>query len=96
MSMYNGITTARMVREHVETVLYGGKERELEDRAASLIKLMLIIEQVLKTDGSIADLITEAVIQAYDSTEDHDRNLQAFMAQTSKQTSKELAKAKKG
>ena len=39
MSMYDGITTSRMVREHVETVLYGGKEHELEDRAASLIKL---------------------------------------------------------
>jgi hypothetical protein len=93
--MYDGITTARMVREHVETVLYGGKEHELEDRAASLIRLLLIFEQVLKADGSIADLITEAVMHAYTSTEDHDKNLEAFIAQTRKQATKELAKAKR-
>jgi hypothetical protein len=96
MSVYDGVTTARMVRGHVETVLYGGKRHDLEDRAAGLIKLLLTMEQVLESDGSIADLIMEAVIHAYDSTEDHDRNLEAFIAQTRRQAAKELAKAKKG
>jgi hypothetical protein len=96
MSMYDGITTARMVRKHVKAVLYGGKGHDLEDRAAGLIKLLLTMEQVLETDGSIADLIMEAVIHTYDSTEDHDRNLEAFIAQTRRQAAKELAKAKKG
>jgi hypothetical protein len=95
MSRYDGAISSQIVQAHVEGILYSGRHG-LQDRAANLIRLLIIIERVLEADGSIADLIFEAITHAYPSTEDHDRNLESFIVQTRKQANKELAKAKKG
>jgi hypothetical protein len=92
--MYNNPESSRIVREQVEAVLYDGMY-DLPDRAASLIRLLTIIEQVLEADGDIEELIFEATMHAYPHTEHCDSSLTAFIDQVRRETKRELMKAEK-